>query len=162
MLRMMLNGFFLLCLSVSTHAAENDGTNGLPIYQEVTIACPPEQIINALTSAEDFSELSGFPATLSAEEGGSFSLFGGQITGRNIELVSGQRVVQAWRVADWPEGVYSIINFSLEKTGASVSASATDSTAVKFTQSGFPEGTAEHLNEGWHTMYWGPLGAYCE
>jgi len=155
---MMLNGFLLLCFSANIHAAENDGTNGLPIYQEVTIQCSPEQIFTALTSAKDFSELSGFPATLSAEEGGSFSLFGGQITGRHIELVSGERVVQAWRVADWPEGVYSIINFNLKKAGASVS----EGTEVKFTQSGFPEGTAEHLNEGWHTMYWGPLNAYCE
>jgi activator of HSP90 ATPase len=162
MFSMMRNGFLLLFFSTNIHATENDGTNGLPIYQEVTIACSPEQITTALTSAEDFSEFSGFPATLSAEEGDSFSLFGGQITGRHIELVSGKRVVQAWRVAGWPEGVYSIINFSLETSAASVGASVSESTAVKFTQSGFPEGTAEHLNEGWHTMYWGPLGAYCE
>ena len=154
MLRMMLNGFLILCFSACNYAAENDGTNGLPIYQEVTVACSPEQITNALTSAEDFSELSGFPATLSTEEGASFSIFGGQITGRHIELVSGERVVQAWRVSDWPAGIYSIIHFSLEKSG--------QGTAITFTQSGFPEGTAEHLNEGWHTMYWGPLGAHCE
>jgi hypothetical protein len=45
--------------------------------------------------------------------GGAFTLFGGHITGRHIELVPDQRIVQAWRVVDWIPVVYSIVKFEL-------------------------------------------------
>jgi hypothetical protein len=38
-------------------------------------------------------------------------MFGGDISGRNVELVPGRRAVQAWRSNAWPEGVYSIVRF---------------------------------------------------
>ena len=37
--------------------------------------------------------------------GGTFSLFDGHIIGRILELVPDQRIVEAWRVVDWPAGV---------------------------------------------------------
>jgi len=43
------------------------------------------------------------------------SLFGGHIVGRHVELAPNERVVQAWRVADWPPGVYSIAKFELSE-----------------------------------------------
>jgi activator of HSP90 ATPase len=36
------------------------------------------------------------PTQISREVGGAFSLFGGIIVGRHIELVPNERIVQAW------------------------------------------------------------------
>jgi activator of HSP90 ATPase len=58
------------------------------------------------------------PAEISREAGGAFSLYGGVITGRHIELVPNVRVVQAWRAGDWPAGVYSIAKFELVAQGS--------------------------------------------
>jgi transposase-like protein len=52
---------------------------------------------------------------LALVEGGPFSLFGGHITGRQVELVPDQLVVQAWRAKTWPAGVYSIARFELRR-----------------------------------------------
>jgi activator of HSP90 ATPase len=93
----------------------------------------------------------GREAKISKDEGGSISMFGGAIQGRNVELVSGKRVVQAWRAGDWKEGVYSIVRFELVADGAK--------TKLGFDQSGHPAEAEPHLVDGWHKMYWQPMNA---
>jgi len=120
------------------------------IHQEIDIPASPERVYATLTRAEDFQALSGgAPAEIETQPGGAFKLFGGQITGRNIELVSNQLIVQAWRPATWRDGVYSVVRIELQKAG--------DSTRVVLDHSGFPEERHEHLGAGWHRMYWEPL-----
>ena len=126
----------------------------MAIRQKVTIKASPDKIYNALMSATEFSEVTGAPAEIAVDEGGKFSCFGGQIVGRHIELCPNKRIVQAWRAGPWETGVYSIVKFEISKSG--------DSTTVSLEQSGFPEDAAEHLEGGWHKMYWEPLKAYLE
>jgi len=64
----------------------------------------------------------------------------------------GKRIVEAWRVVDWPEGVYSIARFDLAPKGAG--------TQLKFDHIGFPEGLKEHLTSGWQQHYWDALRKY--
>jgi hypothetical protein len=89
------------------------------------------------------------PAEISREAGGAFSLFGGYITGRQIELVPNLRIVQAWRAGGWDPGHYSIAKFELVEQGSG--------TKIVFDHTGFPIGQAEHLAEGWKGNYWEPL-----
>lgn len=126
----------------------------MAINQAVTINTSPEKIYKALTSAKEFGEVTGAPADIAQEEGGAFSCFGGQIVGRHLELRPNERIVQAWRVGAWPDGVYSIVKFDITESGAV--------TTVKLEHTGFPEDAAEHLEGGWHKMYWRPLQAYLE
>jgi activator of HSP90 ATPase len=122
------------------------------IHQEVRIKGSPEKIYKALTTAKEFSRVTGAPADIATDEGGVFSCFGGQITGRNVELNANKTIVQAWRAGTWPAGVYSIVRITLDQIG--------DETKVILDQSGFPDDVAEHLEGGWHKMYWEPLRAY--
>jgi len=123
-----------------------------PIHQELAYEADPDTIYETLISAKDFSEFTGAPAEIDAREGGAFSCFGGQIIGRIIELVPGERIVQAWRVAGWAEGDYSIVRFSFTKLDSG--------TRLTLDHSGFPDGSGEHLEGGWPKMYWDPLRRY--
>ena len=124
----------------------------MPIHQEVTINAKPDAIYGVLTNSAQFAEMTGGrDADISAEVGGAVSLFGGAISARNVELVPGKRVVQAWRSNDWPEGVHSIVRFALDDDGGQ--------TKVTFDQAGHPDGAAEMLEGGWHQMYWDPMKA---
>jgi len=76
-------------------------------------------------------------------------MFGGVIVGRNIELVSGQRIVQAWRPTHWSPGIYSLVRFELKAQGSDVT--------VVLDHTGFPEGDFAGLNYGWCKKYWEPL-----
>jgi activator of HSP90 ATPase len=129
------------------------------IHQEVVIQAGRARVYQALTEAKQFSKVTDLaipgagPSTaLSSEAGGAFSLFGGVITGRNIEMVVNERLVQAWRVKDWAPGVYSVAKFQLSDQGPD--------TKLVFDHTGFPQGSAEHLAAGWKSHYWEPLQKY--
>ena len=89
------------------------------------------------------------PPEISREAGGAFSLFGGYVTGRHIELVPNERIVQAWRAGSWDPGIYSIARFELVEQGSG--------TKIVFDHTGFPKGDGEHLAAGWKMNYWEPL-----
>lgn len=124
----------------------------MAIRQTITVNTSPDKVYTALTSATVFSKVTGAPADIATDEGGSFSSFGGQITGRHVELIPNKRIVQAWRAGPWPDGVYSIVRIDISKSGGS--------TTIELEHTGYPEGGEEHLEGGWHKMYWEPLKAH--
>jgi len=119
------------------------------IHQEVRFKANPDQVYAALTDAETFAAATGAPAEIAQEAGGEVSLFGGQIAARNIELVPGKRVVQAWRAGNWEEGLYSVARFELKREG--------DATKPVFDHTGYPGEGHDMLEGGGHKMYWEPL-----
>ena len=128
------------------------------IHQNVDFKKSPAHVYEALLDEKQFSAFSGgYPAEIRRQEGGAFSCFGGMITGRNIELVPNQRIVQAWRVKVWPEGFYSIVSFELQAQGGG--------TRLTLEHKGFPDEMRAHLagempEGGWHRQYWEPLQKY--
>ena len=123
------------------------------IHQEVVVNANPQQVYAALINEQQFQQVTGgAPTTIKAEAGGPFSCFGGMITGRTVELVPDQRIVQAWRASTWDAGVYSIVKFDLKKEGTN--------TRIVFDHTGFPEDQKQHLEEGWYANYWEPLKKY--
>jgi activator of HSP90 ATPase len=140
-----------------SHSAES-------IHQEVVFAANRKRVYDALTDAKQFEkvvqlsaakqsmEIGNASSQISREAGGSFELFGGHITGRHIELVPAERIVQAWRAASWAPGDFSIARFVLEQQGTS--------TKLIFDHTGFPAGQGEHLATGWNLNYWAPLAKY--
>jgi len=140
-----------------SHSAES-------IHQEPVFKASRKRVYDALTDTRQFDkviELSGVmksgmlppgankPTEISRQAGGAFTLFGGYITGRHIELVPGARIVQAWRAGGWDPGVYSIAKFELVEQGPG--------TKIVFDHTGFPKGAAEGLASGWKAHYWEPL-----
>ncbi len=131
------------------------------IHQEPVIKASRKRVYEALTDAKQFDkviQLSGVmqsmhlgdkAAEISREVGGAFTLFGGYITGRHVELVPGERIVQAWRTGSWPPGIYSIAKFELAELASG--------TKIVFDHTGFPKGDAEVLASGWKAHYWEPL-----
>jgi activator of HSP90 ATPase len=152
--------FALRC--VPTSASESGvSRNAEAIHQELVFKASPKRVYDALTDAVQFQKVQSLsaamkgldiathPAVIAREAGGWFSLFGDYISGRQIELVPNQRVVQAWRPASWAAGIYSIARFELTEQGSS--------TKLAFDHTGFPLGTADHLAAGWYSNYWEPL-----
>ena len=143
----------------NTLSEKKSADTSIIIHQEVDFKASPQQVYTALLDDKQFSkftaQMKGFPAnsaTIDSTVGGTFSLFGGHIIGRNLELIPNQRIVQAWRVVDWPAGVYSIVRFELKPQGAG--------THLIFEHVGFPKGWHDHLASGWQEHYWDLLTEY--
>jgi hypothetical protein len=119
------------------------------LHQEIDLRASAAEIQETLLSAKRFSEFTRLSAHIDAKEGGAFSLFGGLIVGRNVEIVPATRIVQAWRPTHWEAGLYSMVRFALLPKGSL--------TTVVLDHTGFPEGNFDHLSDGWQAHYWEPL-----
>ncbi|HEY1632518.1 MAG TPA: SRPBCC domain-containing protein [Rhizomicrobium sp.] len=134
------------------------------IHQEVAFKASPARVYAVLTDATLFDKVVRLSAAMNssmktklgsastlieARPGGAIALFGGYVTGRNLELAPDTRLVQAWRAGSWDPGQFSIAHFALAAGGAG--------TRLVFDHTGFPAGQADHLAEGWHINYWEPL-----
>jgi activator of HSP90 ATPase len=122
------------------------------VHQEIQFDAAPRELYQALIDSTRHAAFTGGPAEISGDEGGAFSCHGGAIVGRNIELVENERIVQAWRVADWEPGIFSVVRITLsaEQGGSKLT----------LDHVGFPDGAGEHLAGGWHTRYWEPMREY--
>ena len=134
-------------------------TKSFTIHQEIDFKASPQRVYQALLDSKEFSESSAKTGPFSANSakidpvvGGVFSVFDGHIIGRILELVPNQRIVQAWRVVDWPAGLYSVARFELRPQGSG--------TRLLFDHTGFPPDLHDHLAEGWKLHYWDPLNVY--
>ena len=135
---------------MATLPATDANKSRTSLHQEIDYKSSPQRIYEVLLSSKDFTAFSGALAEIDPKAGGTFSMFGGLVLGRNVELISNQRIVQAWRLSqEFPEGIYSLVKFELI---------ARDSgTRIVLDHTGFPEGHFDHLDTGWHTHYWDPL-----
>jgi activator of HSP90 ATPase len=138
-----------------SHSAES-------IHQEVIFKARRNRVYEALTDPTQFDKvvklsaavqsnmmLGNKPTEISRGVGGAFRLFGGYITGLQIELIPNERIIQAWRSASWGAGLYSIASFDLKEQGSE--------TKLLFDHRGFPKGAAGSLLEGWNGNYWEPM-----
>jgi activator of HSP90 ATPase len=132
--------------------AEPTGKPGTSLHQEIDLPASTDRLYGMLLDAAKFSAFTKQPAEIGTEEGAPFKLFGARVEGRNVELIPNQRVVQAWRPASWPGGVYSIVRFELAARGT-VSRITLDHT-------GFTADKWETLNAGWADNYWEPMRRY--
>ena len=126
------------------------------IHQVIHFNVAPARVYDTLMQPREFLAIMKFSTVPNApmpkiegSVGGEFALFGGHILGRNIELVPGTRVVQAWRTSGWPAGLYSIARFELAPTRSG--------TTLTFDHTGFPKGDGAHLADGWYLNYWTPM-----
>lgn len=119
------------------------------LHQEVDFKATPQRIYEVLLDAKQFAACTGMPAQIDPKAGGDFSMFGGLIVGRTIELIPNQRIVQAWRPTHWDPGVYSLVKFELKPHASE--------TIIVLDHTGFPQGDFDSLNSGWKPRYWDPL-----
>jgi activator of HSP90 ATPase len=122
------------------------------LHQEVTFAASPAKVYRALLDSAQHAAFTGGPAEISTQEGGTFSAHSGMVHGRNVSLIPDTRIIQAWRIKNWPEGTYSIARFELRGEGGK--------THLIFDQTGIPAAELEHIEGGWKKMYWEPLSKY--
>ena len=131
----------------------------MAIHQEVTLNVAPKRVYDLLTDSAQFGAATDRPAEIGTNEGEAFSIFGGYVSGRQIDLVPGERIVQAWRGVDWASGVYSLARFTLAPDG--------ENTKLTVNHDGYPEGKSpmyptwhEHLSANWPVFYFQPFAKY--
>ena len=124
-----------------------------PIVQSVTFKASPQELFSMFTDSKKHSESTGMKATVSSKTGARWSAFGGMILGRNLAVVPGKMIVQAWRAAHWensdPDSIL-VMNFSKAAGGG----------RVDVVHMGVPQHDHKGVTNGWPKYYWNPWKAY--
>ena len=122
------------------------------IEKNYHISASPERVWQALVDPFEIGQWSEAPARISAERGAHFSLWDGEIVGKNTEVEPGRRLAQEWREKSWQRP--STVTFELrpERGG----------TKLSFTQDSVPLDRLEQIDLGWDEYYLGAIKKYLE
>ena len=118
-----------------------------------TIPASPQEVYEAWLDSLAHTEMTGGEANVSGEIGAEVSAWDGYISGRNLELVSGERIVQSWRTSEFSdEHEDSIITLTLEEVE--------DGTRLTLEHTNVPDEQRSYEEGGWQENYFEPMVAY--
>ena len=112
-----------------------------------TFPAPPEEVYLALTNPLSVKLFTGAEAEMSTVVGSEFSLFNGDITGKNLEFEENKKIVQQWYFDGQNEPSIVTLKIHEYKKGASVELHHTN----------IPDDVYEEFVDGWNTSYFGEL-----
>jgi activator of HSP90 ATPase len=121
------------------------------IRKRYLIKVRPEKVWRALTDPEIIKMWGAGPAKMNDRAGTGFSLWGGDVWGKNLEVVnpeSGEkRLVQEWYGGEWE--VPSIVTFKLNADN--------DCTEIILEHKNVPKSEVNDISAGWDDYYLGPI-----
>jgi uncharacterized protein YndB with AHSA1/START domain len=118
-----------------------------------TIPASAQKIYEAWLDSLAHAEMTGSEAVMSDEVGDEVEAWDGYITGRNLELVPGKRIVQSWRTTEFTdEHEDSIITVTLEETEGV--------TLLTLVHSNVPKEQIRYEQGGWQKHYFEPMQEY--
>ncbi len=135
--------------SIFFHMPAKKAPKVVTIKQGCMLKATPQEVYGAWITSAQHAKFTGQEALVSQKVGGSFTTFDGWATGKNVELVPGQKIVQTWRGDDWPAGHYSTLTLRLIK--------APKGTKVLFMQTDVPASKAKSIAQGWQDYYWSAM-----
>ena len=111
------------------------------------IPATPKQIYDAWLDSRLHAKMTGgHPATITAVEGERFAVWWGFITGKNIVLEPGKRIVQSWRTTQFEESdPDSQIDVLLEMVAGG--------TRVTIHHTNVPDRLTNYRDGGWQRDY---------
>lgn len=126
------------------------------LRQTIVFKTDAIDLYNCIMNARIHSSFTGDEAIVEDKEGTTFSAFGGYITGKNIVLERGQKIIQTWRANEegWPADHYSEVVFAFTPVE--------DDCQLDFFHMAIPEAVFDRIEKGWSEYYWEPLKVYLE
>lgn len=111
------------------------------------IPASPQQIYDAWLGSEGHEMITGGqPAQISEREGAEFTVWNGYITGKNLKLEPGRRIVQSWRTTKFTTADQdSQIEVLLEPVAGG--------TMVTVNHTNVPDGHTSYRDGGWQSNY---------
>ena len=111
------------------------------------------RIYEAFLDGKKHTAMTGAKATAGSKVGDTFTAWDGYISGKNLELERGKRILQEWQTTEWPENAPpSVLEWTfVEKDGG---------TEVTMVHSKVPTSQAESYRQGWIDYYWAPMKEY--
>jgi len=114
------------------------------------INAEPSDVYAALTNPYTIGLWSGYPAVMSEEPGSEFSLWEGDITGKNLEFVKDMKIVQEWYFGEQKEKSIVTITINPDRNNSAVTVEHTN----------IPDEEYEGFAEGWKDFYFDAINNF--
>jgi activator of HSP90 ATPase len=114
------------------------------------INAEPSDVYAALTNPYTIELWSGYPAVMSTEPGSEFSLWEGDIIGKNLEFIPDRKVVQEWYFGDQPEK--SVVTITILPDNVN--------SIINVEHSNIPDGEFSDIAEGWREYYFDAISNF--
>ncbi len=115
------------------------------------VPASPREIYDAWLDSRGHAAMTGGqPARITAKVGADFTAWGGYITGRNLKLEPGRRIVQSWRTSKFTkDDPDSRIEVFLQPVTAGAK--------VTVRHTNVPDGHTSYRDGGWQDNYFEPM-----
>jgi len=123
------------------------------IEQKVFFKASPDDVYDALLDPKKHADFTGSPATTSDKKGAKFTAWDGYVSGKNLELVKGKKIIQEWKTTEWPDG-YPASRLEITLT------TKRGGTELEMTHLKVPAEQVADYASGWKSSYWAPLKEY--
>ncbi len=110
------------------------------------------RLYNAWLNSEEHANMTGGEAEVSNTENGTFSVWDGYITGKNVRLVTDTEIVQTWRSTEFKESDADselTVKFKNNDKGCELTLIHTN----------IPDGQPDY-EQGWEDHYFAPMRDY--
>lgn len=114
-------------------------------------ATPPE-VYAALTNPFSIELWTGEDAVMSTNAGEEFSLFSGDIAGRNLQFEPDRKIIQEWYFGDQKEPSVVTITLTPDKYF----------TKIELLHTNIPDEAFADISDGWDESYFGALKEFFE
>lgn len=112
-----------------------------------SLPAQPKDVYNALTNKNMLEIWTGEDAVMEPEANTEFSLWGGSISGVNLEFEKNRKIVQQWFFGEQEEPSIVTIVLHPDKKG----------TSVELRHTNIPDDAYENISDGWDEDFFGAL-----
>ncbi|KAG9239040.1 activator of Hsp90 ATPase [Amylocarpus encephaloides] len=137
--------------SSSTTQANKGSTsvNTTTVTDSEEFRAPASELYQTFTDPQRISAFTRAAPKLfeGAKKGGKFELFGGNVSGEYLELVEPTKIVQSWRLDQWPKGHYSKLEIVFDQNDVD------NVTVMRVSWSGVPIGQELVTKRNWREYY---------
>lgn len=112
-----------------------------------------DKVWQALVNPVEIAKWGADPAEMKPVEGFEFSLWGGDIYGKNIEVEPKEKLVQEWFSSDIDKPTTATIELSEDEDGF---------VEINLLHEGVPDEARLEVEEGWDKYYFGAIKEYLE
>lgn len=135
--------------SSSTKTNSNTSVNTTTVTETTEFRAPASELYQTFTDPQRIAAFTRAAPKLfeGAKKGGKFELFGGNVSGEYLELVEPTKIVQSWRLDQWPKGHFSRLEINFDQNDVD------NVTVMRVSWSGVPIGQEEVTKRNWGEYY---------
>lgn len=131
------------------HKTNSSKVNTTTVTDNEEFRAPASELYQTFTDPQRIAAFTRAAPKLfeGAKKGGKFELFGGNVSGEYLELVEPTKIVQSWRLDQWPAGHFSRLEISFDQNDVD------NVTVMRVAWSGVPVGQEEVTKRNWSEYY---------